>query len=135
MAKEISIRIPSSVDINNLDSNKFQKSTEKSGGQKTTVFTYVDRPDPKGLEKIGQKISNFFSGIKNARNSLTAVKAWGALGNANLMTGIKHPRFNNGLIQKTASELDQMQAKLNNSGTLAEIHSPDQRYSFSLKRT
>lgn len=133
MPHEISIRIPSNIDIQNLDSGKFEKSTEKSGGQKITVLTYNNKPEKKGLEKIGQKISNFFSGIKNARNSLTAVYAWEAYGSKNLLVGVRSPRFNPGHIQKMATELEKLAQK--KPDTLPEIITDNSEYIFSLQRT
>ena len=132
MSHNIHIRIPSHVDINNLDSYKFEKSTEVSGQVKMTVLTYNDKPKKQGLERIGQKISNFFSGVKNARHSLTAVKAWQAYGSSNVFTGIAKPKFNNRLIQQMASQLNTVD---NNSDVLPEAKSKDGKYSFTLERT
>lgn len=133
MPHMIEIRIPNGVDINNLDSNKFEKRTEASGHGKITVLTYNDKPEKKGLEKIGQKISNFFSGVKNARNSLTAVKAWQAYGSDNIFGGIKKSRFNNGLIQQMATELNKMQN--NSDKVLPEKTTANSKYTFTLSRT
>ncbi|MEY3719568.1 MAG: hypothetical protein RL618_87, partial [Pseudomonadota bacterium] len=70
MSVNVNIRIPSTInDLNTLDAKKFQKSVERKNGSTTIVVTYNDKVPKDKLEKCAQKIKNFFSGVKNARNS------------------------------------------------------------------
>ena len=140
MSHQINIRVPTRIDLgkDTLDPNKFQKSTEKSGGKEITVLTYNDKPGKTGMAKLREKIVNFFTGVKKAKESLTASKAWLTLGVPmdSVMPDKKTPRFNTNLIVDMTQKLYAGQ-KTRNNDTLYEIVTPDakQKYSFTLTRT
>ena len=140
MSHQINIRVPSRInlDTDTLDPNKFQKSTEGIGKSKITVLTYNDKPGKTGLAKMAEKLVNFFTGVKKAKESLTASKAWLTLGFTmdSVMPDKKTPRFNTNLIVDMTNQLHAGQ-KTRNDDTLHEIVTPDkkQKYSFTLTRT
>ncbi len=136
MSVNVNIRIPSTInDLNTLDANKFQKSVERKGGSTTIVVTYNDKVPKDKLEKCAQKIKNFFSGVKNARNSLTLVKAWDSFeGHLSSMSSKKN--FNTNLIPTTAKNLNVLtDPKKNEEAVLPELRKNGSKYTFTLSRT
>jgi hypothetical protein len=140
MSVNVNIRIPSTInDLNTLDANKFQKSVERKNGSTTIVVTYNDKVPKDKLEKCAQKIKNFFSGVKNARNSITLAKAWESLvdPNSSVYTGsMKNSRFNTNLIPTTAKNLNVLtDPKKNEEAVLPELRKNGSKYTFTLSRT
>jgi hypothetical protein len=136
MSVNVNIRIPSTInDLNTLDAKKFQKSVERKNGSTTIVVTYNDKVPKDKLEKCAQKIKNFFSGVKNARNSLTLVKAWDSFeGHQSSMSSKKN--FNTNLIPTMAVTLNNLtDPKKNEEAVSPELRKNGSKYTFTLSRT
>jgi hypothetical protein len=136
MSVNVNIRIPSTInDLNTLDANKFQKSVERKNGSTTIVVTYNDKVPKDKLEKCAQKIKNFFSGVKNARNSLTLVKAWDSF-EGHLSSMSSKDNFNTNLIPTMAVTLNNLtDPKKNEEAVSPELRKNGSKYTFTLSRT
>ncbi len=72
MTYHVNIRIPTHTQPNEINGdNWFKQTTKSANGSKTTVL--FQRTEPRSL---GQKVMDFFSGIKKAKDSVTLSEAF-----------------------------------------------------------
>ncbi len=97
MTHRVEIRIAPHAQPDQLTEGKWFKQTTKLNGVKTTtLFQRDDKP-----RTVGQKIIDFFSGIKRAKDSVTLTEAFKCISKNTEMGG----KFNENLIVPAVQQL------------------------------
>jgi len=97
MTHHVQIRITPGAQTDNLTEGTWFKQTTKINGVKTTsVFQRPDKP-----RDFGQKVIDFFSGIKKAKNSITLCEAFKCINKNTSFAG----KFNENLIPAAVEKL------------------------------
>ncbi len=97
MTHRVNIRIPTNVQPDQISGDNWFKQTSKlADGSKSTVL--FQRNEPRSL---GQKIMDFFSGVKKAKDSVTLSEAFKCITKDTSMGG----KFNVNLIPTAIRQL------------------------------
>jgi hypothetical protein len=108
MTHLVEIRVPTNVQTDQLTKGTWFKQTTKTAGVKTTtLFQRADKP-----RSFGQKIVDFFSGIKKAKDSVTLTEAFKCINKNTEFAG----RFNENLIPQAVKMLQDDPNKVLESG-------------------
>lgn len=97
MTHRVSIRIAPDTKTDQLTDGKWFKQTSNINGVKTTTLFQRDNK-PRSL---GQKLIDFFSGIKKAKDSVTLTEAFKCINKNTEFAG----RFNENLIPQAVDKL------------------------------
>ncbi len=97
MTHRVQIRVPQNIQNEAVSGENWFKQTTKTDGVKTTtLFQRENKP-----RSLGQKIIDFFSGIKKAKDSVTLTEAFKCI-NKNTELGGK---FNENLIPRAIEQM------------------------------
>ena len=105
MSHRVNIRVPENVQPEDISAERWFKQTTKTKGVKTTTLFQRDAKP----RSVGQKVIDFFSGIKKAKDSITLGEAFKCI-NKNTSFG-KNFNFNVNLIPGAIETLRGMPAE------------------------
>jgi len=72
MSHRVNIRVPENIQPEDISAERWFKQTTKTKGVKTTTLFQRDAKP----RSVGQKVIDFFSGIKKAKDSITLGEAF-----------------------------------------------------------
>jgi hypothetical protein len=103
MSHRVNIRVPENIQPEDISAERWFKQTTKTKGVKTTTLFQRDAKP----RSVGQKVIDFFSGIKKAKDSITLGEAFKCI-NQNTSFG---KDFNVNLIPQAIEKLRGMPAE------------------------